>query len=319
MQVVQGTAPDMIFMSAQPHDEYFVWQVEAQIVNFREHGISNKMHVLVWYPQVLNTSWKSLQSKYPEVNFFFYKDQGANIGLYIPIIRPHILKKHFYTYNKDLKVPVFYHDADIIFRKLPNFARMCIGDVVYESDTVSYVGAQYLRYKAREAGLEEDFVLNELADLVSLDKHIIILNNSNSGGAQYLLKGIDYRFWEEVEHDCLKIRDYLMNTINKKYFPSESAGYQSWCSDMWAVNFNLWKRGIPTAVTPELAFSWATDELKTYEEKNIFHNAGVVPSMRNKIFYKGDYTNRSPLGQDFSHLDKKYAGYKYSELLTKIK
>jgi hypothetical protein len=42
---------DFVFISAQPHDPYMQWQVEVQIVNFRTFGLSDKMHILVWYPE----------------------------------------------------------------------------------------------------------------------------------------------------------------------------------------------------------------------------------------------------------------------------
>lgn len=311
--------PDMYFISAQPHDDFFVWQIEVQMHNFREKGISHRAQVLVWYPDTLNQNWKKLEARYPEVKFYYYKNQGAATNLYLPIIRPHILKMHFYTHSEELKrKPIFYHDADIIFRELPDFNTLCSDINVYESDTISYVGAEYFKYKAREAGLEEDHVIKGLASLVNLDHNIIINNNDNSGGAQYLLKHIDHKFWEDVERDCLLIRDYLSDKINRQYFRSEAAGYQSWCSDMWAVNFNLWKRGIPTRVTSEMDFSWATDAIETYNQKNIFHNAGVTDQMRGYLFFKGDFTRESPFGKDFSYVKPTFASIKYVEYINKI-
>ena len=87
----------MIFLQAVPHDLYFQWQIEVQIVNFRKFEISQNMHICVWYPKGSQElpKWKEIQRKYPEVKIVCYEDSGVNLGLYIPQLRPHNLIKHF--------------------------------------------------------------------------------------------------------------------------------------------------------------------------------------------------------------------------------
>jgi len=311
---------NMLFICAQPHDLYFQWQCEVLITNFREHNLSDKMHILVWYPQTgLDPGWKKLVGKYREVKFFFYKDEGVDFNLYIPQLRPHILKMHFKGRAEELKGKViFYHDSDILFNYLPDFDYLCQGDINWQSDTSSYLDYTYLTQKEKQGAIPEGTVVNKLAEIGEIDPEVIKSYDRNTGGAQYILKDIDASFWEDVERMCLEIRKYLMVDINQKTFASESQGFQSWCADMWAVNFSLWKRGKKTQVTPFLDFSWATDSLETYQKKPIFHNAGATP--QNKVlFFKGAWINRSPIGAKIVGVSKLFASSKYVEAIAKVK
>jgi hypothetical protein len=67
---------------------------------------------------------------------------------------------------------------------------------------------------------------------------------------------------------------------------------QSWTTDMWAVLWEYWKRGGETRIHDELEFTWATDHVSTYYNRNIFHLAGITSDMTGK-FYKGLYTNKN--------------------------
>ena len=46
--------------------------------------------------------------------------------------------------------------------------------------------------------LEND-LLNKMAECIGLPVKVIEQNQDNSGGAQYLLKDIDWKFWEKCE------------------------------------------------------------------------------------------------------------------------
>jgi hypothetical protein len=313
---------NLILISAQPGDVcYFAWQIEVQIVNFRKFGISQNMHVLVWYPRdgTIHPMWKEIESKYTEVKFFYYVDDGVNLDLYIPQLRPHILKKHFFCNKNYLADKVFfYHDSDIIFRVLPDFEKLMEGSIIYEGDSISYTGSKYLLDKEAYAKIPDNEVVKGLSRITNTPLEFIMKNNENSGGAQYILKNITYTFWEDVEKDSLNIRDYLKNHINKKYFKSENEGYQSWTADMWAMNFNLWKRGMVTEVSPELSFSWATDLISVYEKYPIMHNAGAELSGSPKIFYKGAYINTTPYSINFDAVDPNFASFKYAEAIKEV-
>lgn len=308
---------NLIFINAAPHDDYFIWQEEVMITNFLEHGIKN-IEILVWYPKEgLNKNWQRLVRKYRQVKFFFYEDQGIDLALYIPQLRPQILKMHFDKFRDRLKDKMFfYHDADIIFNFLPKFVDLCADSICYQSDTSGYLDYTYLCTKEQAGGIPENTVIEGLAQIGGITKDTIQSYDKNSGGAQYMLKQIDSEFWADVEKDCLAIRKYLLE-INKTYFPSESAGFQSWCADMWAVNFNLWKRGKVTQTTAELDFSWATDAAATFHKKPIFHNAGVTATNK-MLFYKGNWIDKSPIGKNI-RVSRAFASYHYVEAIKKVK
>jgi len=324
----------MIFISAQPWDFYFAWQVEVQACNFRKHGISDKMHVLVWFPdnelrkqrgekedkgniQV----WIDVAKKYPEVKFSFYKDKGLTVKdfeLYIPQLRPQILAKHFDA-NPELKNEViFYHDSDIIFNYLPNIELLAEGPTNWTSNTSHYLDYSYLRRKEIQGNIPEEEAIKALCDIGRIHLDYFKLMDGDNGGAQYILKNIDGDFWRDVEDISIKIRKAFTygqpNSFNTKYFVSEPAGFQSWCADMWAVNFALWNRNREVQTTPELDFSWATDNAETYHNKPIFHNAGATGTQPG-VFYKAKWMEKTPIGLNHA-IKKDTASWYYVQAIS---
>lgn len=328
---------NLLFISAQPHDIYFVWQVEVQIVNFRKFGISDRMHVLVWYPdnnkrkergEVIEPlhikEWTNLALKYPEVKFFFYQDKGLLVSefqLYIPQLRPQILAKHFELYPNLKENVLFYHDSDIIFNRLPDFQKLCEDDINWQSDTSGYLDYTYLSKKEKEGKIPENEAIQKLCDIGGISLELMKSYNGKTGGAQYLLKGVDSQFWLDIEKNVILIRKAFMHSqpesINARYFSSEAAGFQSWCADMWALNMALWARGKKTDISSELDFSWATDTAETYQKKPIFHNAGATRG-HTGIFYKGKWINRSPIGLNHA-VKKDSASWFYVQAINDVK
>lgn len=108
----------------------------------------------------------------------------------------------------------------------------------------------------------------------------------------------------QIEDDCLKSVSYHE--------------LQIWCADMWAILWGAWKRGYNTHIIPELTFTWATDLIKAWDDRYIFHNAGITNSMKETHFYKGDYREKYPYEIDGSKYDASKASYKYFELIQSI-
>lgn len=317
------TLKDLIFLQVVPHDLYFEWQLEVQIVNFRKFGISDQMHILVWHPVNSNRlgEWVKLKKKYPEVNLYLYQDTGVNLKLYISQLRPHTLKKYFRAFSEKLKDKVFfYHDSDILFRELPDFEKLMNDNICWQSDTSSYLDYSYLRTVEKRGKIDEDYAVKILADIggVTVDKFKEY--DKRTGGAQYILKGIDADFWEDVERMCIEIRQkfsyHINGSVNWYFFNSENEGFQSWCADMWAINMAMWKRGMQTEITPLLDFSWATDKIETYYKKPIFHNAGAT-GKEPGIFYKGAWIKESPLYKTHD-VDPQMASSKYVEAISEV-
>ena len=299
------------YVCVQPRLLYYAWQVEVMINNFIKHGINpNNIEILVaWNPNDLTTSvqanidaWNKLVSHYSQVRFFFYQDTRKHPIHYISSIRPNILKQHFAAYPELKYDAIFYHDCDIVFTKQPNWNKFLHDRIWYLSNTNSYINSDYILSKGQD-------VYDKMCEIVGIDPLIPKLINSNSGGAQYILKYIDAEYWEKVEKDSEQLYHQITQLNNqKKTIDPSHHELQIWCADMWAVLWNGWLRGNETKVVSEMDFSWATDPIKRWEETTIFHNAGVV-GIGDK-FYKGIYQNTLPYNIE-DNFDKNYCSSLY--------
>jgi hypothetical protein len=291
-----------ILITCQPTDTYFVWQNHLYIQSCIEQGFKEEqIHILLYNPKgrVYNDKWDELKKHYPKLNIFVYEDDGVQqyLGIYIPILRPHILKQHFETFPELQDRTIIYTDSDILWLKSLNINHLLEDDDVnYVSDANSYLNYSYFESKYKdvlpdklEQARERDF-LNEVCTIVGIDKQVVIDNNSNTGGVQYILKNVDGAFWKKVEEDVLKIRVHLQH-VNKEFFKDENTGIQSWCADLWAVQFNLWFFNKESKVVKELDFAWSTDPISKIDSYPILHNAGIVSETGNgyPAFYKGKY------------------------------
>ena len=282
---------DLIFISAQPDQIYFHWQVELYMYQFSKHGIKDKCYAIFGYTDKPSDYIINLSKTY---NIFWYKDGRKNKN-YSPAIRPHILKK-FFKDKPELCKNVFYHDSDIFLVKLPNFELLLNDDIGYLSDTISYIGYNYIkecstRYKSKYPKLPHNDILTKMCKCVGISEDLVKENESNSGGAQYILKNIDWTFWRNVEIRCYDLYDMLKNYESK--YPIDHH-IQSWTTDMWCVLWEYWKLGKKTLIHSELDFSWATDSRADYYKKNIFHLAGVTSDQK-AVFYKGNYASKNVL------------------------
>jgi hypothetical protein len=86
---------------------------------------------------------------------------------------------------------------------------------------------------------------------------------------------------------------------------------------MWAILWNGWLRGYKTNIISEMDFVWATDSIEKFQEKYIFHNAGVTESNREQIFFKGDYRDKLPYSIADTY-DQSKASYKYFQVLKSV-
>ena len=300
----------MRFVCAQPASTYYAWQVEVMINNFIEKGINpNHIDVVCWKQNgVVPEEWLKLASGYP-ARFFFYDDERETKH-YISSIRPNILKQHFKANEELEKDTIFYHDCDIVFTNRIDFDKYLNDDKCYGSDTRWYISHDYI------IGKGED-VLDKMCEIVSIPKHIVKANELNAIGAQYLMKGINWRFWEEVERDCERLFKEIteLNNIKKRENPSYHE-LQIWCADMWAVLWGLWKLGKETICDPDLEFSWGTSTEGDWDRLKIFHNAGVV-SGNDGLFYKANYINRLPYGDELE-IKGGTASKKYYDLVKEV-
>jgi len=301
----------MRYICCQPSTVYYSWQVDAMLHSFLNNGIKAEQIDIVFSDKPNDKlPCFYLTQKYPNVNFYFYPDTRENIK-YISSVRPHILKKHFYKYAHLYKGTFMYHDCDIALTKPLQIDHYLCGcnPTCYLSDTISYIGHDYILSKGED-------VLDLMCDVANIDKEIVKQNQDKSGGCHYILKNIDYTFWEEVEKDCENLFTKVV-ALNTQKIAKDDRHHplQIWCADMWAVLWNLWKRNINTEIIKELDFTWATDNVNSWGTNSIFHNAGINND-KNKEFYKAKYLNKKP-PKDLE-INPSLASFKYYELVKQI-
>jgi hypothetical protein len=282
------------------------------INNFIKHGINpNNIDILVaWNPNDDTTktenveAWNKLASHYSSVRFFFYQDTREQPIYYISSVRPNILKQHFKAYPELESEAIFYHDCDIVFTRKPDFNAFLNDDIWYLSNTNSYVNYDYIISK----GLD---IYDKMCEITKMNPTIPRLMNSNSGGAQYIMKNVNWKYWEYVEKDSEKLFKEIteLNNIKKTADPNYHE-LQIWCADMWAVLWNGWLAGNETKVVPEMDFSWATDLSNRWDETTIYHNAGATCGCGG-TFYKVLYMETLPYNLDIEKFDKEKNCYNY--------
>jgi len=303
----------MKYISVQPDITYFHWQVELYLFNFLQIGIKPEdIHVVFLY----NGSTPSekgigLQQKNPLVNFFFTQDDRPDKG-YIPSIKPWGMYKLFQSKFELTREQIFYHDADIIFREKINEELFSNKEIQYMSDTISYIGYEYCVSKGEEQ-------LQKMTEVVGISVETIKENQLSSGGAQYILSNITSTYWQKVYEDSNKLY-WLMDREDKKIEQQikSSLPIQKWCAEMWATLWNLWYFNLKTEVYKELDFCFATALVADWERTKILHNAGVLDKDKEKMFFKGEYTQKIPYAADFTHIDPQYCSVKYIENLQKF-
>ena len=295
----------------QPATDYYVWQVEVLINNFKKHGI-NPNHIDIVCALKPNTEtpaiWRKLADSYNTVRFFFYEDDRTP-GPYVSSVRPNVLKKHFAAHPEMKDEAIFYHDCDIVFTRDPDWSKFVDDDTWYCSDTRFYIGAEYI--EGKKCGVYE-----RMCGIVDIDPAIPRREELNSGGAQYIMKNIDAAYWQKVETDGDVLYQFFLDHL--KAFPEIKEGkykyhpIQKWTADMWAVLWNGWYFNHTIRVVPEMEFTWGTQSKSDWDKHTIFHNAGVLNTEAERKFYKGGYQSKLPYDIE-NKFDPKDATYWYVE------
>jgi hypothetical protein len=282
------------------------------INNFIKQGINpNNIDILVaWNPNDDTSkpenieAWNKLASHYSSVRFFFYQDTREQPIYYISSVRPNVLKQHFKAHPELESEAIFYHDCDIIFTRKPNFNAFLNDNIWYLSNTNSYINYDYIISKGQD-------VYNKMCEIIQIDPIIPRLMNSNSGGAQYIMKNVNWKYWEYVEQDSENLfKEITELNIQKKAVDPNYHELQIWCADMWAVLWNGWLAGNETKIVSEMDFSWATDSSNRWNETTIYHNAGATCSCGG-LFYKALYMNILPYDIEIEKFDKEKNCYNY--------
>lgn len=281
---------ELRFVSAQPATLYYAWQVEIMLNNFIQMGINpNNVDIICWKQNgVIPEEWNKLANGY-SARFFFY-DDTRETRHYISSIRPNILKQHWLAQPQLKDSAIFYHDSDIIFTK--PIQDWITDDMIndnewYGSDTRWYIAHSYIKGKGQD-------VIDEMCKIMDLPESLIEENELNAIGAQYLMKGVDYYYWDRVERDSENLFKEIseLNRKKKELDPTHHE-LQIWCADMWGVLWGAWRLGYKTNCHSNFDFSWGTSGENEYFKMNIMHNAGVTDS-KSGLFYKAEYMDKLP-------------------------
>lgn len=250
----------MRYICAQPANDYYTWQVEVVIQNFKNQGINpNHIDILCAIengnvPEV----WRKLQQHYNTIRFFFYEDTRLNKS-YQPSIYFNLMKEHMKALPELKEERLFLHDSDIIFTRPPELDWVK-GKIWYLSDTNSYINYDYIQQK-------EPGIYNRMCEIIGIDPIIPKLMNSNSGGAQYIIIGEGWEFWDKVEKDSVNLYTFFCEQ-EPNYIEKYKGDYpiQKWTAGMWAFLWNSWLNGHETQVNKNLDFGWVTQGIEAVDK-----------------------------------------------------
>jgi len=313
----------MIYLSAQPDTPYFLWQLEIQLINFRDMGINPTfIHVLLGFKQKVGPNLEF--QKFEKLNLarvFYYADERQD-QTYVSSIRPHIIAKHFEKNNVPIGEKIFYHDCDIIFRQRIDIDKNLGCNEWFVSDTRNYIDSKHLR----EVGGNLAFI--DLCKAVDIDPEAVIQQDTNAGGAQYILTDTDSAFWEKIEY----YSTVIFKTIKDNYFihreafinekgggTSDYIGIQAWCADMWAMLWVGVKLGFKITIHKELDFCWPRESLDRYYDTKILHNSGISEVDSFRLFYKDYYRQHHPYFDNFQLISQDVCSIKYVDALAKAR
>jgi hypothetical protein len=298
---------ELKYISVQPASDYFAWQTEVYLRNFLSLGIQGEdIHVLGAYDNKVSKNWVKLTLDFPTVNFFFYRDTREN-KIYQPSIQAHVLRKHFTKFRELESYAFFFHDCDFTFTKKFDFSPFLNDNLWYFSDTISYIGANYIKSKSTE-------LFKLMCEMVGIEPSVVESNQLNSGGAQKLMKNLTADYWKKVEQDSVNLFTKLPN-LDKYKTEEDPYPLQIWCASMWSELWNAWLFNHEVRVPSEFDFCWAPDPATRWHEVSFFHNAGVTNS-DSGLFFKGAYINKLPYGEKLD-LNKDKCSYLYFNQIKK--
>jgi hypothetical protein len=307
---------DIIYLSCQPAIPRFAWEVEVYVNNFIDMGVDpSNIHVVLGLDVSsgnIPSDWIKLRDHYAPVKFFFYDDTRGH-NTYQPSLQAHILEKHWKANPYMEQEAVFFHDADFIFTKPFDFSAFLGDDIWYLSDTISYIGADYIKSKGDE-------VFNAMCDIAGLDPRFVELQQLNSGGAQKLMKKIPTHYWTDSFNMQMELWEKIPPISNRIKEEKKGEDYmvlQHWTMSMWAELWMAWKIGRETRVSKRFDFHFAIDHIDKWNDRSFFHNAGVVDESRG-IFFKGKFNDKLPYGYEIPNVNKQVTGWKYFQYIQEV-
>lgn len=315
----------MRFITMHPALLRFYWEDCVWVHNLLSLGVSKEDIVIVTTDQK-----EQLGKDYPKmikdqfgVQVFSYKDNRSQLALnYAPSIKPYLWTQ-LLTYNPEMaNYDYLITDSDIIFREIPNFNKTPVtANTWYGSNTEGYTGVDYMNEKGN------DF-LDRIAPILGIPKEDFWFYKGRAVGAQWVISHPTLAYWQDVYVKSYNLFAFATQTeeeYRQRYIQQgrpDFFPYQSWVAEMTATLYLCKKHGITPVVTDELDFDWSSD-LIAYSQplhRKLIHNAGVteMDALQKNLFWKGKYTNTTPLGTDLSWVNKDYVSHEYAQAIMNV-
>lgn len=303
IKIFNNESKKIKFIIPIPDVPYYLWQVLVQINNFRKMGYEIDTHypVCCFNRMQSNILTRLVNSDNIKSKFHIYQDDRLD-RIYTASMKPWLMSKYFEEFPEEKDNIYIYLDPDVIFLKHINWNDFIDDDIWYESDTCSYLDSRYIKSKS-----EELFV--EMCNIVGVSPQVVIDNDLNCGGAQYITKNNTWQYWSEVEKTSVPLYKHMIATSEKYKKDGQIYPIQAWTSEMWTTNWVLWKNGVKTKCIDELNFHWANHHIRDLRYA-IYHNAGVVED--NGVHFSKIAYQQSPFKKELKG-GKDSISYKYIE------
>jgi hypothetical protein len=282
---------------AQPAVPRFQWELEVLLTNLSQFG---EHEITLLFSKNDDAIPDYFKNKYG-CRVFVYEDKRI-YNRYIPSIRPYLLYCHLLTHPEYEQGQYLYIDSDIIFREMPDFATFDLDSrKVYGADCDSYIGLDYV------LGCKNGPTI--AANMASICGITVEQMRGVPGiGAQVILNNPTADFW---------LRAYKLSNRIHMYFETVDSNIQKWTAEMWGQLWAWVEAGIVPVHSSELDFSRPTDLIEVWDKHKIMHNAGVITGDP-ELFFKGQYTDRSPFDEDLSWVTDKKVSKKYVEAIQSV-
>ena len=288
----------MKYVMSQPAVLRFEWEIEVAIYALFKIGIA-KEDIVILFSKRSDEVVKNIEKL--GVNVHVYDDKRFDVS-YIPSIKPYLMYRYLEEDRSRENETYFFMDSDVIVNEVPNVEST--KDTWYGSNCNGYLNYDYIIQCKNGKQILED-----MCYIVGVSVEEVKQINNNSIGAQYIMCKPKSEYFKKVYEDSIRLWIYVKDL---------DTNLQKWTAEMWSTLWCMIPFGVMPKVSEDMDFTWATDGVSEWDERKIFHNAGVTQD-RKELFFKGTYTNSTPYEVDINDYSKDFASYRYVELIHETK
>lgn len=286
----------MKLLLAQPAIPRFQWELEVLLTNVRQF---TDMEVVLLFTEKNFTVPLHFRNKWG-CSVFSWTDRRDDTG-YIPSVRPWLLWQYFKAHPEAENETYLYIDSDVIFREWIDCATL-------GNDPQEVLGADcggYISYDYVAQCQKGPEIASKMAEICGIS--VEQMKNVPGIGAHLILTNPTAAFWERCYNDSNKLYHY---------FETLDSNVQKWTAEMWVQLWGWVREGKRIVHSTELDFCMPTDDIVKWDEVKILHNAGVTES--SELFFKGNYVDHTPFGENFNYVRKDKCSIKYVEAIEKV-